>query len=124
MSKCIVVVGGGFAGLWSALGAARLRHEQGLGVEALRIVLIERNDYHGIRVRNYEAQLDDCVVALDEVLLPVGIEQGGVLADTAHGAGPHDSSPPLSRPTRKRARRIEIIATITHPIAAAKPNWP
>jgi NADH dehydrogenase len=75
MSKCIVVLGGGFAGLWSALGAARLRHELGVGEDELRIVLVERNDYHGIRVRNYEAQLDDGIVALDEVLRPVGVER-------------------------------------------------
>lgn len=75
MSKTIVVIGGGFAGLWSALGAARLRHELGADESGLRIVLVEKNDFHNIRVRNYERELDDCIVRLDEVLRPVGVER-------------------------------------------------
>ncbi|HSV80853.1 MAG TPA: FAD-dependent oxidoreductase [Ramlibacter sp.] len=75
MSKSIVVVGGGFAGLWSALAAARLRHELGVDQGALRIVLVEQNAYHNIRVRNYEPQLEECIVRLDDVLGPVGVER-------------------------------------------------
>jgi len=75
MPKNIVVVGGGFAGLWSAVGAARKRRELGLSREQLRITLVDRNDYHGIRVRNYEPNLEDYIVKFDHVLEPVGVER-------------------------------------------------
>lgn len=75
MSKKIVVVGGGFAGLMAALGAARKRRDLGLSQEQLRITLVDRNDYHGIRVRNYEPDPEKHVVSFDRVLNPVGVER-------------------------------------------------
>jgi hypothetical protein len=36
LPKRIVVLGGGFAGLWSAVGAARLLDELGLGADLSR----------------------------------------------------------------------------------------
>jgi NADH:quinone reductase (non-electrogenic) len=53
--KRIVVLGGGFAGLWSAVGAARKLDELQIGADEVDITLVERNPYHNIRVRNYEA---------------------------------------------------------------------
>jgi NADH dehydrogenase len=73
--KEIVVVGGGFAGLWSALGAARKRAELGLGAEALGIVLIDRNPYHAIRVRNYEEDLSEVTIPFADLLDPVRVER-------------------------------------------------
>ncbi len=52
----IVVLGGGFAGLWSAVGAARKLDELGRTNE-VEITLVNRDAFHGIRVRNYEARL-------------------------------------------------------------------
>ena len=69
----ILVLGGGFAGLWSALAAARAR--EALDVRQLEIVLLNDTPWHSIRVRNYEADLSGTRVALDEVLSPVGVRR-------------------------------------------------
>ncbi|HJU16989.1 MAG TPA: FAD-dependent oxidoreductase [Stellaceae bacterium] len=69
----IVVAGAGFAGLWSAVGAARKREELGLGADELEIVVVDRNPWHSIRVRNYEADLRETRVPLDQVLGPIGV---------------------------------------------------
>ncbi|WP_299450338.1 FAD-dependent oxidoreductase [uncultured Pigmentiphaga sp.] len=73
--KRIVVLGGGFAGLWSAIGAARRLDEEGIGPDRVRVTLVERNDFHAIRVRNYEDDLDATTVPLSTVLDPVGVER-------------------------------------------------
>jgi NADH dehydrogenase len=56
-AKHLLVLGGGFAGLWSAVGAARKRDVMGISPEELAITLVNRDAYHNIRVRNYEADL-------------------------------------------------------------------
>jgi NADH dehydrogenase len=66
----IVILGAGFAGLWAAIGAARKLDELG---EAAEILVIDRNPYHNIRVRNYEVDLSDCALPLAELLGPIGI---------------------------------------------------
>lgn len=71
----IVVLGGGFAGLWSAVGAARKLDELGHGPEAAEVTLVNRDGYHCIRVRNYEADLRAVRVPLDDVLGPVGVRR-------------------------------------------------
>ncbi len=75
MSGRILVLGGGFAGLWSAIGAARTLDELGIGPDRIEIVLIDRTVWHSIRVRNYEADLEDTRVAFDGVLGPVGVRR-------------------------------------------------
>ena len=75
MAQRIVVLGAGFAGLWSAVGAARLLDELGVGADRVEIVVIDRSDWHSIRVRNYEADLGDTRVALDRVLGPIGVRR-------------------------------------------------
>ncbi|NQW49807.1 MAG: FAD-dependent oxidoreductase [Rhodospirillales bacterium] len=72
MTRRILVLGGGFAGLWSALAAARARETFGADIE---IVLLSDTEWHSIRVRNYEADLSDTRVALDGVLGPVGVRR-------------------------------------------------
>jgi NADH:ubiquinone reductase (H+-translocating) len=74
-SQRILVLGGGFAGLWSAVGAARKLDELGLGSDDISITLVNRDAYHCIRVRNYEVDLRSVRVRLDDVLEPVGIER-------------------------------------------------
>jgi NADH dehydrogenase len=71
----IVVIGGGFAGLWSALGAARKLDECGVPVDRVEVVLVNRDAYHGIRVRNYERDLSDVRVPLPLVLDPAGVKR-------------------------------------------------
>ncbi len=72
MTGRILVLGGGFAGLWSALAAARARETFGADPE---IVLLNDTPWHSIRVRNYEADLSETRVALDDVLGPVGVRR-------------------------------------------------
>ncbi len=71
--KRIVVIGAGFAGLWSALGAARKLDELRVPSEQVEVVVINGTPYHSIRVRNYEQPLDDTLVPLVDVLAPAGV---------------------------------------------------
>ena len=71
--KNIVVVGAGFAGLWSAVGAARKLDELGVGADEVGITVVNRDSWHAIRVRNYEADLDAVRVPLADVLDPIGV---------------------------------------------------
>jgi NADH dehydrogenase len=71
----ILVLGAGFAGLWSAAGAARALDEFGIGREAVQVTVVNRDQWHAIRVRNYESDLSGVRVALDEVLEPIGVER-------------------------------------------------
>lgn len=71
--KRIVVIGAGFAGLWSALGAARKLDEMRVPGDQVEVVVINGTPYHSIRVRNYEQPLDDTLVPLADVLDPAGV---------------------------------------------------
>jgi len=78
----IVVLGAGFAGLWSAVGAARKLDELGIGPDRVEVSLVDRSAFHSIRVRNYEAELDDTRVPLDDILRPIGVQRvEGEVAD-------------------------------------------
>ncbi len=69
----IIVLGAGFAGLWAAVAAARARNEAGSTKDQLEITVLDQNDYHSIRVRNYEADLRATCIPLKTVLDPVGV---------------------------------------------------
>ena len=69
----ILVVGAGFAGLWCAIGAARKRDELGISPGELEILVVNRDAYHGLRVRNYEAELAPTRVPLADLLEPVDV---------------------------------------------------
>jgi NADH dehydrogenase len=71
----ILVLGAGFAGLWSALGAARKLDESGIGADRVQVALADRSAWHAIRVRNYEADLTSVRVPLDDVLGPAGVQR-------------------------------------------------
>ncbi len=75
MTQRILVLGGGFAGLWSAIGAARTLDALSVGSDRVEIVVIDRTSWHSIRVRNYEADLRDTRVAFDSVLGPIGVRR-------------------------------------------------
>ncbi|WP_214104821.1 NAD(P)/FAD-dependent oxidoreductase [Acrocarpospora catenulata] len=68
----VLIVGGGFAGVWSALAAARLRAEHNADLE---ITLVAPNDDLVIRPRLYEADPGRLRVPLDRILGPVGVER-------------------------------------------------
>ncbi len=69
----IVVLGAGFAGLWAAIAAARMRDEIGDAGRDIEIHLIDRNSYHNIRVRNYEVDLSEVALPLSKLLDPIGV---------------------------------------------------
>ena len=74
-AKRILVLGGGFAGLWSAVGAARKLDELGHEPQTVEVTLVNRDAFHNLRVRNYEADLTAVRVPLDDVLGPVGVQR-------------------------------------------------
>ncbi len=71
--KRILVLGGGFAGLWSAVGAARKLDELGVGPDRVEVTLVNGVAFHAIRVRNFEADLASVRIPLDSVLGPIGV---------------------------------------------------
>jgi len=70
----ILVLGAGFAGLWAAIGAARKREELGNSRTEAEILVVDRNPYHNIRVRNYEVDLSDAAIPLCGLLDPIGVD--------------------------------------------------
>lgn len=70
----IVIVGSGFAGVWAALGAAAVVHDQhaegGVG-----ITLVSPDGWLVVRPRLYESDLGGVRVPLDGVLSPVGVHE-------------------------------------------------
>jgi NADH:ubiquinone reductase (H+-translocating) len=93
----ILILGAGFAGLWAALGAAGKRDEAGSRGAEVEILVVDRNPYHNIRVRNYEVDISDAAIPLAKVLDPVGVAHAvasveaidtakqDVVVATAHG---------------------------------------
>jgi len=77
----ILVLGAGFAGLWSAIGAARALDERGIGADSVEITVVDRTPFHSIRVRNYEADLSATLVPLSDVLDPIGVRH--IVADVS-----------------------------------------
>ena len=73
--QSILIIGGGFAGVWSALGAAAARRELTDDSAELRIALVSRDPYLTVRPRLYEARLADVQVPLDAVLGRIGVER-------------------------------------------------
>jgi NADH:ubiquinone reductase (H+-translocating) len=63
-----VIIGGGFAGVWSAAGAALAR-----GDADLRITLIAPNEHLVLRPRLYEPEPDLAKVELRRILEPIGV---------------------------------------------------
>ena len=72
--KRIIVLGGGFAGLIAAVGAARKLDELEIAKSDAAVTLVNRDGWHSIRVRNYETDLADVRVPLADVLAPIGVE--------------------------------------------------
>lgn len=66
----VVIVGGGFAGVWSAAGAALAR-----GDADLRVTLIAPNEHLVLRPRLYEPDPEVAKVELSRILEPIGVKQ-------------------------------------------------
>jgi NADH dehydrogenase len=71
----ILVVGGGFAGVWSAASAAHLRQAAGKGPQEVAITLIAPGDDFVVRPRLYEPDPGGYRVPLDRVLAPIRVER-------------------------------------------------
>ncbi|QYN23244.1 NAD(P)/FAD-dependent oxidoreductase [Amycolatopsis sp. DSM 110486] len=71
----ILIVGGGFAGVWSAASAVKLRQERGLSEKDLQVTVVNAGDDMVIRPRLYEADPDRMRVPLDRVLGPIGVRR-------------------------------------------------
>ncbi|MEU9021306.1 FAD-dependent oxidoreductase [Actinomadura sp. NPDC048394] len=69
----VVIIGGGFAGVWSAAGAALARERAGADA-GLRVTLIAPNEHLVLRPRLYEPEPDLAKVELRRVLGPIGVE--------------------------------------------------
>jgi NADH:ubiquinone reductase (H+-translocating) len=76
----ILIVGAGFAGMYAALSAARLRHEQGVSPDSLEIALVAPEPRLVIRPRLYERAPETLVAPLAELFdaIDVRYEQGRV----------------------------------------------
>lgn len=70
----VLILGAGFAGLWSAVGAARACDERGIGPDRVEITVVNGTPWHSIRVRNYEAELSGTRVPLADILEPIDVK--------------------------------------------------
>ncbi|MET9087880.1 FAD-dependent oxidoreductase [Streptomyces sp. NPDC004237] len=80
--KNILVVGGGFAGVWSAAGAVRAARENGIPESELQVTLVSSGDDMVMRPRLYEADPEKMRVPLDRILGPIGVRR--VAATVTH----------------------------------------
>ncbi|XVQ06981.1 NAD(P)/FAD-dependent oxidoreductase [Spirillospora sp. CA-255316] len=69
----VVIIGGGFAGVWSAAGAALARQRATDGAD-LRVTLIAPDEHLVLRPRLYEPEPDLATVPLSRILEPIGVE--------------------------------------------------
>ncbi|MGH6784655.1 MAG: NAD(P)/FAD-dependent oxidoreductase, partial [Sphingomicrobium sp.] len=69
----LVIVGAGFAGMYAALSAARLRDLQGTSSEQLEIVLVAPEPTLVIRPRLYEPKPETLTAPLQEVLAAIAV---------------------------------------------------
>jgi NADH dehydrogenase len=68
----VLVIGGGFAGVWAAAGAVRARRAAGVSTSDLRVTLVSAGDDIVIRPRMYQSDPDRMRVPLDRILGPIG----------------------------------------------------
>ncbi|MGM0854737.1 MAG: NAD(P)/FAD-dependent oxidoreductase [Bacillota bacterium] len=71
--KRIVIICGGFAGVWSAISAARQLHELQIEENEVEVVLVNRDSYFGVRPRFYEENPQNLRIPLNQVLDPIGV---------------------------------------------------
>src|SRR5687768_12947124 len=70
----VLIIGGGFAGVWCAAGIQRLARSSGADGR-LRVTLVDGSDDMVIRPRLYESDPQTMRVALDRVLGPIGVHR-------------------------------------------------
>ncbi|MFC9556429.1 NAD(P)/FAD-dependent oxidoreductase [Rhodococcus sp. NPDC056960] len=83
----VLIIGGGFAGVWAAASAARLRRDAGVPREDLTITLVDAGDDHVIRPRLYERDPESKRCSLDGLLGPIGVERVAATITSIDTAG-------------------------------------
>ncbi len=86
MQRRIIIIGAGFAGMYAALSAARLRDAQGASSDQLRISLVSPEPTLLVRPRMYEPNPETLKAPLGPLLAAINVEyvQGRVVdVDTA-----------------------------------------
>ena len=74
----ILVLGAGFAGLWAAVAAARKLEEIGSLAGEVEILVVDRNPYHNIRVRNYEIDLTNLQAGKRQIVIESMFDDGSI----------------------------------------------
>jgi len=87
MTKRIVIIGAGFAGMFSALSAARLRDIQGVSPDELEITVIAPEPAMTVRPRLYENAPADMVAPLDELFQSTDVRFAHGSVETIDSAG-------------------------------------
>ncbi|WP_232668545.1 NAD(P)/FAD-dependent oxidoreductase [Pseudonocardia sp. TRM90224] len=82
----VVIVGGGFAGVWGAAGAALARSRAGTDPE-LRVTVVAPNEHMVLRPRLYEPDPEVAAVELSRVLGPIGVEHVRAAVSTIDPVG-------------------------------------
>jgi NADH dehydrogenase len=111
MQQRIIIIGAGFAGMYAALSAARLRDIEGVAPEQLEIALVAPEPVLVIRPRLYEPKPETLTASLREVLAAVEVVyvQGRVeKIDTQ--ARSIEVVPPMGRPQPMSYDRL-VLAT-------------
>ena len=83
----ILIVGAGFAGMYAALSAARLRDDQGVSSDTLEIVVVAPEPQLVIRPRLYERAPETMVAPLAEVFEAVAVRYEKGRVDVIDSAG-------------------------------------
>lgn len=73
MKKELLIIGGGFAGFWSAVSAIRQSRELGME-DSLSVTVINPDPYLTIRPRLYEVSLKGLRIKLSQYLQPHGVK--------------------------------------------------
>jgi len=71
----VLVVGGGFAGVWCAAGVVRTARRAGADATQIRVTLVDAGDDIVIRPRLYETDPERMRVPLDRILGPIGVRR-------------------------------------------------
>ena len=103
----LVIVGGGFAGVWAALGAAQVRELQASGRADPSITLVSRDPWLTIRPRLYEPSLEGMRVPLDEVLEPLGVSR---VEGEVTGLDPAERAVTVRHAAGRRRQQSDVLA--------------
>ena len=76
MQQRIIIIGAGFAGMYAALSAARLRDAQGVSPERLRISLVSPEPTLVVRPRMYEPNPETLTAPLGPLLDAIEARDG------------------------------------------------